>query len=130
MKIEILFLKKKLFFLKVLIEAKTNLYEYIDGNLKTFFYKKDKNSSIEQLIFKEYTVLKSKFKKNNRYRQQIINNLNSNCVNPKKVAKIDYRKVELVIFFTEYNICIGADLSNKKEKPKRNALNFSAKNWD
>ncbi|MEY2868107.1 MAG: hypothetical protein RIR01_525, partial [Bacteroidota bacterium] len=45
--------KEEELFLKVLVEGKANLYEYIDGNLLRFFYSID-NSAISQLVYKQY----------------------------------------------------------------------------
>ena len=45
--------KEETLFLKVLIDGKANLYEYIDGSLSRYFYNK-KNTPIEQLIHKNY----------------------------------------------------------------------------
>ena len=60
-------------FLKVLVESKASLYQYVDNNLNRFFYNKD-NSNIEQLIFKSYKTTdldKNNRYRNNRYRQQL-----------------------------------------------------------
>ena len=44
--------KEETLFLKVLIEGEASLYDYVDYNLKRFFYKKN-NGEIEQLIYKK-----------------------------------------------------------------------------
>ncbi len=42
---------EEVLFLKVLVEGKSNLYYYVNGNLQRYFYNKD-NSTIEQLVYK------------------------------------------------------------------------------
>ena len=90
--------KKEVLFLKALIEGKANLYEYIDGNLRRYFYSK-KNMEIEQLIYKIYKTDKSKIRVNNKFRNQLFNNLKSPNFKLSIFKKLEYKKNDLLQFF-------------------------------
>ena len=73
--------QKEELFLRVLVEGKSTLYGYVDGSLISYFYSIGK-SNIEQLVFKSYTTPESKIRTNNRFRNQLWNNLK--CADIKK----------------------------------------------
>ena len=66
--------KEEELFLKVLIEGKANLYLFEDGNLRRYFLNKEK-SAIEQLVLKSNKTSNNKIGKNNRFKNQLWNNL-------------------------------------------------------
>jgi hypothetical protein len=105
---------KEELFLKVLVEGKANLYEYIDGNLTRYFYSIE-NSKIKQLVHKEYIntvedkidlgTYKEVISENNYYKQQLWNELKCSYFTENKLKNINYKKKDLVVFFTEYSNC-------------------------
>lgn len=111
-------------FLKVLVEGKSNLYLYENGNLQRFFYNKD-NSNIEQLVFKNYKNADNKTGENNQFRQQLWNDLKCPAFTMNKMANLKYQKNSLVAFFTEYNNCNNSELINYDEKVKKDLFNLS-----
>ena len=116
-------LKEEILFLKVLVQGNSSLYQYVDNNLNRYFYNKD-NSAIEQLIFKNYKI-GTKLGENNRYKQQLWNNLKCPTFTFDKIKNIDYNKNELVAFFIEYNKCNNNEFINFEEKQKRNLFNLN-----
>jgi len=115
--------KKEELFLKVLVEGKSTLYQYVDGNLIRYFYNKD-NSNIEQLIFKSYKTNENNIGKNNRFRQQLWNDLKCSNFKMSKIENLDYKKNDLVNFFVEYNKCNNQEYVNFEKKQKRNIFNL------
>ena len=116
--------KEEELFLKVLVEGKSNLYEYTEGNLIRYFYTKE-NSKIEQLVFKSYTTTESEIVKNNQYRQQLWNDLKCPNINLSRIESIDYTKKDLVRFFTEYSECNNSSLTNFESKQKQDLFNLT-----
>jgi hypothetical protein len=145
-----LFNKEELF-LKVLVEGKANLYEYIDGDLTRYFYSIE-NSKIKQLVYKEYISTvedkanfgykKEVISKNNYYRQQLWNDLKCSEFTENKFKNINYRKKDFVSIFTEYSNCNNEkvlviknqeekkDLFNLNIRPRVNNSSLSVRNSD
>lgn len=117
--------KEEELFLKVLIEGPAILYSYQEGNLTRFFYKKE-NSEIQQLIYKRYFVSPTQVGKNNRYQQQLWNDLRCQKISIKDIEKVDYKLNELLDFFVEYNKCSdkGFVSSDKVRKKSETNLNL------
>jgi len=111
-------------FLKVLIEGKANLYSFEDESLIRYFYSKD-NTKIEQLIYKQYLDLENKIATNNRYKQQLWNDLKCTTFRMNKVENLEYKKNELISFFIEYNKCNNQEYINFEEKQKKDLFNLS-----
>ena len=116
--------KQEMLFLRVLVEGDYNLYEYTDGNLRRYFYN-NKDSKIEQLVYKQYITDLTKATKNNTYQQQLYNSLKCPSITLKKIESISYRKDDLVEFFKEYNRCHNSESSYVEEKPTRNVFDLS-----
>jgi hypothetical protein len=116
--------KEEELFLKVLIEGKSNLYEYVNGNLKRYFYTKE-DSIIEQLIFKRYETNELNIAKNNRFRQQLWVNLKCPNFKMSEIQNLNYNKNDLVKIFTEYNECHNSNIKNFERKEKRDLFNLS-----
>ncbi|MFD1095579.1 tRNA modification GTPase [Salegentibacter chungangensis] len=121
--------KKPLFeedelFLKVLVEGKANLYEYVEGPLTRYFYNKN-NSDIEQLIHKSYKNADGDVAKNMRFRQQLWNNLKCPQFKLSKIEDVDYSQTDLVRFFTEYSNCNKAKVTTFEQKKERDFFNLS-----
>lgn len=116
--------KEEELFLKVLVEGKATLYQYIDSNLKRYFYNKE-NSNIEQLIFKRYKTTENKIGENNRFKQQLWNDLKCPNFKMSKIENLDYKKSMLTNFFVEYNNCNNQEYVNYEEKQKRDLFNLT-----
>lgn len=118
-----IFVEEQLF-LKVLVEGKSNLYQYENGNLQRFFYNKD-TANIEQLIFKNFKNSEDKTGENNQFRQQLWNDLKCPSITMKKMANLKYQKNSLIAFFAEYNKCNNSEFVNYDGKVKRDLFNLS-----
>ena len=116
--------KEEKLFLKVLVEGNANLYLFEDGNLRRYFYNKE-NSVIEQLVFKSYKTANNKIGKNNRFKNQLWNNLKCPNFNITKVENLEYKKNDLVDFFVEYNKCNNQEYINFEEKQKKDLFNLN-----
>lgn len=111
-------------FLKVLVEGKANLYLFEDGNLRRYFFNKE-SSAIKQLVFKSYKSSEYEIRKNNRFKNQLWNNLKCPSFKINKVEDLNYQKNDLVDFFVEYNECSGEKYINYEEKRKKDLFNLS-----
>ena len=98
-------------FLKVLIEGQANLYEYVDGNLKRYFFNVE-NSDIEQLVFKKYKLLDNKIGANNQFKQQLWKDLQCSSITLNDVERLSYKKNELIKFFEKYYQCSNLELTS------------------
>jgi hypothetical protein len=116
--------KEEELFLKVLVEGKANLHLFEDGSLRRYFYNKG-NAVIEQLVFKSYKTSNNKIGKNNRFKNQLWNDLKCPNFKKNKVENLDYQKNDLIDFFVEYNECNGEKNINYEEKQKRDLFNLS-----
>ncbi|MFC2127235.1 tRNA modification GTPase [Bacteroidota bacterium] len=111
-------------FLKVLVEGKSTLYSYMDNSLIRYFYSIEK-SNIEQLVFKSYITPERKFGTNNRFRNQLWNDLKCSDIKKNRVAKLRYRKSDLVKLFVAYNSCTNQEYVNFEEYQKRDLFNLT-----
>ena len=87
--------KEEELFLKVLVEGEAVLYSYHNGNTSRFFFKKE-NSEINQLIYKRYFATPNQIGENNRYQQQLWNDLKCQKVSIKDVEKLNYKAQKLI----------------------------------
>lgn len=117
--------KEETLFLKILIDGKASLYQYIDGNLIRFFFSNDYSNNIEQLVFKNYKVSSDLIGENNMFRQQLLNDLKCQNIKDKDIKKAKYDKDDLSKFFTQYNECDNSESTNFVEKQKRDLFNLS-----
>lgn len=96
--------KEETLFLKVLVDGNASLYEYIDKNLRRYFYNM-RNLPIEQLVFKSYKKSESRVGRNERYKQQLFKNLKCPNISLKEIEKLDYRQKDLIDLFVKFNNC-------------------------
>ena len=115
---------EELLFLKMLVEGKSNLYQYIDGELIRYFYDKE-NTKVTQLIYKSYNTDENYIGKNNRFRQQLWSDLKCSTFTMNKMEYLDYKKNELVGYFVAYNKSINQEYINFEEKQKRDLFNLN-----
>jgi len=111
-------------FLKVLVEGEANLYEYIDGNLIRYFYS-TQNSDIHQLVYKRYKAEGNSIGYNNKFRQQIWQNLKCKNFSIKKMEMLDYTKNDLKRIFTTYSNCTNTVVEDFEPNQKRDFFNLT-----
>ncbi|MGE5942697.1 MAG: tRNA modification GTPase, partial [Flavobacteriales bacterium] len=111
-------------FLKVLIQGKANLYTYSANNITKYFYNVD-NSDIEQLIFIKYNASSNVIQTNQYYKQQLWLNLKCENILMNNVNRVDYKKTDLINFFTKYNECNQSEIVNYQAKQKRGEFNVT-----
>jgi hypothetical protein len=106
-------------FLKTLIKGKASLYQYREPNFFRFFFS-DKNSQVEQLIFKSYYKKdKNTIAKNEQYKQQLLNIFLCDDVTRQKINSLKYSSKSLTKLFINYNKCVNSDVINyNSETPK------------
>ena len=117
-------LKTENLFLKVLIEGEANLYSYEGKGILKYFYSTE-NNTIEQLIFKIYLTKDIKIGENNRFKQQLWNNLKCHSIKLNTIEKIQYKKKDLINLFSKYNNCTNSEFTNYELKEKRDLFNLS-----
>lgn len=111
--------EKKNIFLQVLIEGEASLLKYKYENI--YFYELGKN--INQLVHKEYTE-NQKNKKDNRYKQELYNNLKCSDLTLENFQKLEYRDNQLVRLFEEYNNCTNSEYKNYISKQTKFDFNL------
>ena len=116
--------KKTEIFLKVLVEGKANLYSFEDGFLRRFFYSLE-TSNIEQLIYKRYKSSENKVGQNNRFRNQLWNDLKCSTIKMNNLKNLKYAKSNLISFFSKYNTCSNSEFINYDKKQKRDLFNLT-----
>jgi hypothetical protein len=112
-------------FLKSLVEGGANLYEYVYRDLKKYFYNTKENTVINQLLYRRFKTDDGNLGTNNRFRQQIFNDLKCPSFAANRTDKINYIKRDLVKVFVEYNECNNQVFVNFEDKPKRDFFNLA-----
>ncbi|WP_299778608.1 outer membrane beta-barrel protein [uncultured Formosa sp.] len=111
-------------FLKVLIEGEANLYYYQENNLRRFFYTVS-NKEIEQLIYKQYLTTDNIIKKNNGFKQQILNELKCPSISKQKIENLKYYRKDLIKYFIRFNDCKNSNYTKyNNEKEKKDLFNL------
>ena len=118
--------EEKQAFFKVLIEGNATLFEYVDGNLVKFLYKKN-DSEIEQLILKKYKNSDNNIVSNEEYKKQLWLHLKCNNITFKSFKYLEYKKRNLVDFFLKYNKCKNEDYINYEKNKKQDLFNLNVR---
>ncbi|WP_424494225.1 hypothetical protein [Salinimicrobium sp. GXAS 041] len=112
-------------FLKMLVDGKADLLHYKNGSNEQFFFRND-NSKIEALVYKRYVPEFSvRISENNQYQQDLFNTLQCEQLDQNDFTGTDYKKKDLVKFFTRYNNCQNTEFKNFSDQSKRDAFNLS-----
>lgn len=108
---------KKLLFLKVLVQGKASLFYFTGNGLLCFFYSVG-DSTINQLIYKEYYADDDHIATNRKFREQLWINMRCENASMYSVEKVNFRMAELIKYVKKYNECnqIPALVYGKKEK--------------
>lgn len=114
-------------FLKVSIEGKASLYAYKVNKFPARFFYSVNKGKIEPLIFKRYLVDGTKIRTNDRYKQQLINNLECHSLNPAQISNIRYTEKSLNKIFTKYYTCEENNFVNFFEKRRKGEFNLVLK---
>lgn len=112
-------------FLEVLIEGKSNLYQYRGNSSEKYFYSTEKSPEVTQLVYKEYLTPNGQLAKSNYYQQQLLNHLTCLELDVSRVESISYRKKDLTSVFIKSNTCVGHEFTNYADKGKRDLFNLS-----
>jgi len=126
--------KEELLYLKVLIEGRASLYLYEDGRLIRFFYSKN-DSSIQQLVYKQYLVdnvydryerlIQNRIGENKYYQQQILVDLNCDESTSVNIRNLRYSQKDLEKVFINYNECTNSASVTYNTKQKRDWFNLT-----
>lgn len=110
-------------FLKVLIQGKASLYIYEENNSTKFFYSSS-DSSIKQLIYKEYLGQNNQIHANSSFQQQLWNDVRCGNTTPGSIKNLNYKQSELRKYFYQYNTCTGDSNIVYEQTNKKAILKF------
>ena len=113
-------------FLKVLMEGEASLCYYEEKDLRRFFYKV-RDGIFEQLIYIKYIRFDNDMTYNNLFRQQLLTDLNCECLNMNDYSNLKYNKEELSGIFKKYNLCVGSKPVTFEEKNAPRLFNLKIK---
>lgn len=113
--------QRKLVFLKVLVEGKANLYYYRNDSYERFFYS-CKDTSIKQLVYKEYNADGEHTSFNETFRLQLNNDVVCESSSDFSLASLTCEKKSLEKYFIDYNTCM--DPTYKATQKKQNKGQF------
>ena len=91
-------------FLEQLLEGDANLFYYEDSNLIRFINNTN-ISPTQQLIYKKFLTPDNRIGENTDYKKQLWDDLKCSDLSLDDVKFTDYKKSELIRFFTLYNQC-------------------------
>lgn len=111
-------------FLKTLLQGKYNLLAY-NGKYQGYFIEKP-DGNIEALIYKKYSTGDNIIRKNNRYKQQLLNLLPCKDITVERLMKVNYTSQDLTKILQKYHQCSGEDFKIYKVK-REGDLNLMAK---
>ena len=121
--------EREVLFLKTLVEGKASLYSYDNQNIHRYFYSVD-DKPVKQLIYKlyllEYIGKGSWLRKNEHYKQQLINDLKCPEITENKIVSLRYKENDLKDIFTKYNQCTNSKFVIFDKKKERKLINFYA----
>ncbi|MFD1601186.1 hypothetical protein ACFSJW_22570 [Flavobacterium artemisiae] len=99
--------KEDTIFLRVLVQGKATLYNYLSKDMTRFFYETD-NIPTEQLVYKEFLLVNDQTgaqttEENNYFKQQIFNNIKNENITENEIKRLTYKTEPLVKYFLKYN---------------------------
>ncbi|PBJ14285.1 tRNA modification GTPase [Flavobacterium sp. ACN6] len=116
--------KKEMLFLRVIVEGKATLYEYIEGNLTRYFFKIDE-APLNQLVHKIYKIENDQTAANNEFRQQLWANLQCSEISINEAEQVKYKLDDLTKFFIRYNKCNDSNFINYNNNQKKDLFNLT-----
>ena len=109
--------EKRTLFLKVLVEGNACLYLWSSGTFVRYFYSTS-DTSIEQLVYKEYYKNNEEIASNVQFHQQLWVNMRCAGTETKTIEGLSYKKSDLVNYFRHYNECTGSQVVEYGRKDK------------
>ncbi|WPO79735.1 hypothetical protein [Flavobacterium sp. KACC 22761] len=111
---------EEVIFLKILAKGDAILYSYSDENITRYFYE-TKTIPTEQLINVKYIQADNnegaeKILESSEYKTQLFKNVNSDNITDNDIAKLTYKKTDLVKYFNKYNYATNPTTAEKTEK--------------
>ncbi len=115
-------------FLRTIVQGKADLYYYEVSKLKKFFFSSPSDSSIRQLVYKQYYTNNTTLRDNVTFRQQLINEARCEMPSDNYFQKLTYDMASLKKHFEKYNQCMGDSTTKSTDKiekmVQRDLLNF------
>ena len=109
--------QKQTLFLNVILEGDATFYSYTTSKNTKYFYKvKDRKMEPEQLLYRKYTSGSNSTSENNKYRQQLYNEMNCNDANTESFLNLKYNRGDLLNYFKEYNACKKSEIKIYRNK--------------
>jgi len=116
--------EKETVLLKVLIEGSASLYQYQEQNLIRFFYETSETDA-KQLIYKRYLLTPGRIASNNNYWQQLLNEVNCLKREANEIQKTEYKRSDLIKYFTSENKCLNSDFKSYLGNTKKFDFNLN-----
>ncbi|MBK6345477.1 MAG: PorT family protein [Bacteroidales bacterium] len=118
---------EEVLFLRMVVEGKHRLYEYISGNnLRRYFIESD-NSAIEQLIYKSYLFDNKNVGKNNDFQKQLWLHLRCDDISMAQIEETGYDRNSLTRLFEKFNQCDHTGFVSYKKKARYDDFNLTIK---
>lgn len=109
-------------FLKVLLDGEPSLFQYADGELDIFFYKK-MGEPIRQLIYKKYLVSPTVVGTNMEFQTQ-LKAFKCEHARPGDQRQLNYYRSELLRYLIDYHECRNLPYTIYEAKKKSDLFNL------
>ncbi|MTH16946.1 tRNA modification GTPase [Flavobacterium sp. LC2016-01] len=111
---------EEVIFLKVLVKGDATLYSFSDESITRYFYE-TKTIPTEQLINVKYIESDNnegaeKVIESNEYKTQLFKNVKSDNITENDIARLTYKKADLVKYFNKYNNAVNPNAAPKAEE--------------
>ena len=124
-KSEAIFQNRSLF-MESLVDGDASLYVYEDGYFTNYFYSvKSKNIPLTQLLHKDFVLASGEAGTNNKFRQQLFENVSCEGDKVSDFTKRNYARKELVEVFNRYNTCKGGGSTELKGSDRGLAIKLA-----
>lgn len=118
--------QKKSLFMESLVDGDASLYMYEDGYFTNYFYSvKSKNIPLTQLLHKDFVLASGEAGTNNKFRQQLFENVSCEGGKVSDFTKRNYARKELVEVFNRYNTCKGGGSTEMKGSERGLAIKLA-----
>jgi Outer membrane protein beta-barrel domain len=111
-------------FLKVLVEGKSSLYIYENGEVRRFFIQSG-NGPAEQLVYKFYLTPAGQVSVNDSYKHQMASLLT--CENSPSVTDLKYETKELSRAVRAHNSCNGGTVTDYSTRHLKSSFQLSVR---
>lgn len=111
-------------FLKVLVEGKSSLYIYENGDLRRFFIQSG-NGEVEQLVYKLYLTQGGQVSVNDSYKNQMASLLT--CENSPSISDLKYETKELARAVRAHNSCNGGAVTDYATRHVKSSFHLTVR---